>query len=80
MEDGARCITYITRRTRDLSAEEFDDIRLGRISLSPQDYAKLKATLEQLCSFNNCSYEQRQQVEHAKGFVSKLGKMARHKR
>lgn len=79
-EDGARCITYISRKTRDLSEAQFDAIRFGRISLSPQDYAKLKATLEKLCSFNNCSYEQREQVEQAKGFVKQLDKFARHRR
>jgi hypothetical protein len=77
MEDGARCSTFISRRTRNLSADEFDEIRLGRISLSPRDYARLKASVEKICVVNRCTYEQQQAVQNARGFFKKLDASAK---
>lgn len=72
MDDGARCTTFISGKSRNLSPGQFDRLRYGRISLSPQDYREVKAAIEKLCAVNRCTYEQEQAVEEAKSFFKRL--------
>lgn len=47
--DGALCIMMLSDGERELSKEEWDAIRLGRISFSQEDFARIKVEYEELC-------------------------------
>jgi hypothetical protein len=64
-EDGAYCVKFLTGEERDVTPEDWDAQRFGRISLSPQDFTEIKKTLEKLCSLpNRCTYEEEQLVKN----------------
>lgn len=63
--DGAYCANFITPQTRAIESQIWERMRIGRLSLSPEDFSALKASIEKLCSVkrSRCTYEQREIIE-----------------
>lgn len=59
MSLGASCGTNLSSKKRKLSEKQFDNMRFGRISISSEDYAKLKRFIQDVCTINPdaCDYE-----------------------
>lgn len=57
-DDGAVCIMMLSDGERELTKEQWDEIRLGRISFSQEDFARIKIEYEELCMVKGrCSPE-----------------------
>lgn len=77
MELGAEC-SYTRSSQRDsLTKAEWDKIRLGRISLTPEGLEHLTSVVERLCYYTkSCTYEQEQEIKaivnHFRGRLKRI--------
>jgi hypothetical protein len=68
--EDAHCARFLDDETRDISPEEWQEMRVGRVSISAEDFAEIKAEIEQLCSAHKCKYE-----DSARGFFRRMRKV-----
>lgn len=55
--DSAHCTTTVSNQSWDLTYTEWESIRLGRISISGDDWAEIKKTILKLCKKSkSCVY------------------------
>lgn len=75
-DGSASCFHMFSDSSRDLSKEEWDELRVGWLSQSPELYANIESALESECqTHHDCSYEVDKQVRN---FFLKLNSTRRH--
>ena len=58
LQMGAACAYTIKGPDRDISEADWLEMRLGRISFAPVDYAEVRKFIEQVCAINkDCKVE-----------------------
>lgn len=73
LDDGATCIMMLSEGQRDLTKSEWDAIRLGRPSMSQEDFARSKVELEELCmQKGRCAPEVKKKMD---AFFAKMEKI-----
>lgn len=57
VQGHAFCASTLSKNKRTIPKEEWEKIKVGRPSISPEDFAKLRIFIEEVCVEINCSKE-----------------------
>lgn len=70
---GARCTHTLTDKTRDLSKETWDGLRVGMLCQSATDFNNAETAIDQFCTaYDVCDYYTRERLKAAAKRISTL--------
>jgi hypothetical protein len=75
---AAFCKYTLQDTERFLSKDEWDNMSVGRLSLTPEDFGKYQKFIERACEFIKCTEEEKQKhkelIEHLKELTNEFSK------